>query len=522
MKNTVPNIPLGRCRIHYERYSLAMESESQKTGIIYARVSSWEQVSNTSLERQVRECSEYAERNGITIIAEPFIEEGESAKSADRTQFQKALSFCATKKNKVGYLIVHKVDRFARNQDDHVVTRAFLKRYGVQLRSVMEPIDESTIGRLQEGILSVFAEFDNNVRAERSKNGMIEKVKKGIWVWRPPLGYKRLTKGGNIVPEEETAHYIQLIFEEYSKGTYSFQALSDFMEKRGFRTSTGKKPCAQLMEKILRNPAYFGTIRAWGHEIRSAFPAIISEELYWKCQPQLRSRFALANRSITNPAFPLRKFTICPECGSPLTGSFSTGRKGVKYPYYHHQKQSCSVASFIPKESLEQSFVEFLQDISPRARNEKLFKAVVVDLWQRNYKKLDEDNARVRKDIENLESERQRVFDMHRSGRYSDEEFLEQKNLVNIQIQQKKNLLDDKRIEEFNMDEALTYCFNYVRESGKTWKKLEKLPAIRARFQKTAFPEKITFDGRKFGTSKMSLVYELNQEKHPKKSQMVI
>src|SRR6185437_15634137 len=138
-----------------------------KTGIIYARVSSWEQVSNTSLEKQVRECASFAERNGIKIIADPFIEEGESAKSANRTQFQKALSFCS--KNKPAYFIVYKIDRFARNQDDHVVTRTYLKKFGTELRSVTEPIDESTVGRLQEGILSVFAEFDNNVRAERSK-----------------------------------------------------------------------------------------------------------------------------------------------------------------------------------------------------------------------------------------------------------------------------------------------------------------------------------------------------------------
>jgi site-specific DNA recombinase len=497
-----------------------MENE-RKTGIIYARVSSWEQVQNTSLERQVNECREYAKRNGIEIVAEPFIEEGESAKSADRTQFQKAIAYCSAKKPKVDYFIVHKIDRFARNQADHVATQMILRKVGTTLVSATEPIDQTVIGRAMEGMLSVWAELDNNIRAERSKSGMVEKVKKGMWVWKEPLGYKRITKGGNLVVDEATAPYIKLLFEEYAKGTHSFQSLAVFLADRGFRTRTGKKPCAQLMEKIVRNPVYCGIIQAWGHESKASFAPIISEDLFGQCQPVKRSNFGQARRNKTNPLYPLAKSTVCYECGRPLTGSSSRGRNGTRYPYYHHHKQTCSAATSIPKATLEQNFVEFIDALSPRKKSAALFKEIVRDVWQSNYKKLDEDNARVRKEVSVLEEERQRVFDMHRSQRYTDEEFIEQKNLINRKIQEKKNLLDDKRIEEFNMDEALAYWFDFVRESGKTWRKLEKLPEFRWRFQKAVFPEKITFDGKKFGTTKISLVYAINQAVTPDKSKMV-
>jgi site-specific DNA recombinase len=499
-----------------------MEEFPQKTGIIYARVSSWEQVSNTSLERQIRECRDHAERLNIKIITEPFVEEGESAKTADRTEFQRAIKFCATKRPRVDYFIVHKIDRFARNQADHVTTQVILRKLGTTLVSASEPIDQSVMGRAMEGMLSVWAELDNNMRAERSKSGMVEKAKRGIWVWKPPLGYKRLGKGGNLVVDESVGPYIELLFEEYAKGTYSYQALSDYLGDRGFRSRTGKKPCAQLIEKIVRNPVYYGIIRAWGLESKGMFPAIISEELFWKCQVGVKNKFGPNKKGVSNnPLFPLRKFAVCPNCGISLTGSVSTGRKGIKYPYYHHQKQDCASASFIPKETLEQNFIEFLQQISPRKRNEKIFKAVVMDVWQKNFKKLDTDNTRARAEIANLEVERQRIFDMHRSGKYTDAEFLEQKGIVSIQIQEKKTLLEEKRIEEFSMDEALEHCFNFIRASGQTWKSLEKNPSLRARFQKSAFPEKVTFDGKKFGTKKMSLVYELNQNPHAKKSHFV-
>ena len=477
---------------------------TEPTGIIYVRVSSLEQVSNTSLENQTNACEQYAKRLGIKIIAPVFIEEGESAKTADRTQFQKALAFCA--EHRPSYFIVYKIDRFAMNQDDHVVTKMFLKKYGTALRSVTEQIDESNMGRLQEGILSVFAEFDNNVRAERSKNGMIEKVRKGVWIWQCPLGYKRITEGGNLVIDDELSPYIVMAFEEYAKGTYSYQSLADFLKQRGFRTRKGKNPCAQLIEKMIHNPVYCGLIRAFGEENQGAFTPIVESDLWWKCQPGFRRKANITRYKI-NDDFPLRG-TECLACMRKITGSASTGRKGIKYPYYHHYGKGCDVVKSVPKET-------------PSTRYAKIFKAIVVDIWQSNYKKLDIENAHVRKEIENLEIERQRVFDLHRAGKYSDDEFLEQKNIINAVVQQKKLMLEEKRVEEFDMDAALEYCFRFVRHTADTWLMLEKLPAYRARFQKKIFPEKITFTGEKFGTTKMSMVYNINKESGDKKSDLV-
>ena len=222
-----------------------------------------------------------------------------------------------------------------------------------------------------------------------------------------------------------------------------------------------------------------------------------------------------------NSEFPLRRFAICTECGKSLTGSASTGRGGVKYPYYHHHKQDCPLAKSFPKETLEQNFVEYLQTITPSKKYEKVFKAIVTDVWQSNYKRLDGENARIRKEIAVLEGERQRVFDKHRAGTYSDTDFLEQKDYINNRIGEKKNLLQEKQIEEFDMEVALDYCFRFVRDTARTWVDLAPHPEYRARFQNQVFPEKVTFDGKKFGTKKMSLIYELNRANDAKNSNLV-
>ncbi len=495
-----------------------MEQLEEKRGIIYCRVSSTEQVENTSLESQQRYCEEYSIKNNIKIL-ETFIEKGESAKTANRTEFIKAINFCSNRKNKITHFVVYKLDRFARNQNDHVVTQTTLRRYGVALRSVTEPINETPIGRVMEGIISVFAEFDNNVRTERSKGGMMEKIKKGVWVWQAPLGYHRPYKGSNIAPEATTAPFIVTLFEEYAKGSYTYLSLAEYMNTRGFITKQGKPLCMQMVEKILKNPLYMGRIKVWGLDIKGDFEPIVNEDLFMRCQKGYRKKYIKMNRSVLNPDFPLRRICECSHCSKSITGNTT---KSGRYSYYHHHKQNCPKAKFIPKETFEQLFIEYLNELTPEKKYEKIFKAIVLDIWQNNYKKLDENNTRIRIEIEKLEQERQKIFDLHRMGKYSDEEFLEQKEVINRKMYSKRQLLQDNHIEEFDMEEALNYCFNFVRETAKTWIRLKNTNyAFTMRFQKQIFPEKISFDGEKFGTDNLSLIYKMNQQFSTNKSQLV-
>lgn len=497
-----------------------MNNKEQKTCVIYCRVSSKDQVEGTSLGSQERLSKEYAERQNIKVL-KVFIERGESAKTAERTEFNKALAFCSDKKNRVGYFIVYKIDRFARNQDDHGIVRAVLKKHGVVLRSVTEQIDETSSGRLLEGMLSAFAEFDNNVRTERTKGGMLERVKQGIWVWPEPLGYYRPAKGANIVPDPERAPLIKLCFEEYAKGIYTYRELANYLGDRGLKTKLGKRPCPQLIQKIIVNPIYFGSINIKNWETQTgSFEAIVSQSLFNKCQVGYKESTHIAPRSANNPLFPLRG-ALCNVCNSTITGSCSRGKRGkTVYPYYHHiHYKNCAKARWVPKETFEQLFIEYLNDITPSGKYEKLFKAVVVEIWKGNYKRLDTDNARVRAEIEVLERDRQKVFELHLSGKYTDEEFMEQKQIINSSINKKHLLMQDNRVEEFDMEEALSYCFDFVRTTAKTWQEFDY--AGKLRFQKLVCKDKINFNGEEFGNSKLSQVYQLNREYNGSKSHLV-
>jgi len=156
--------------------------------VIYIRVSTKEQTENLSLPTQLRACEEYCRREGLEVLAR-FKEEGESAKTADRTELQRLLTFCRTTKGKVHFLVVFNLTRFARDKYDHFALRAFLKSLGISLRSATEPIDDTSTGKLMEGVLAAFAQFDNDVRSDRTRAGVRAALELGRWVFKPPLGY---------------------------------------------------------------------------------------------------------------------------------------------------------------------------------------------------------------------------------------------------------------------------------------------------------------------------------------------
>lgn len=233
--------------------------------IIYTRVSSQEQIQNYSLETQLKACEEYCKRQEWEII-ERFQEEGESAKSADRTELLKLLDYCSRNKGKVDLVLVHKLDRFARNSADHHAIRALLAKNGVAVRSVNEQIDDSPAGKFMENIFAAAAQWDNDVRSERSRNGLKEKAMQGYWAWGAPLGYLNTLTG--LVLDKEKAPLILKLFETYSQGNETIKSLTVKVNRWGLRNKHGKKLYAQTVTRMLQNKLYMGIISVprWNYE----------------------------------------------------------------------------------------------------------------------------------------------------------------------------------------------------------------------------------------------------------------
>jgi site-specific DNA recombinase len=69
-------------------------------------------------------------------------------------------------------MLVHKIDRLARNVADHAMIQIVLRRSGVRLASVVENLDDSVSGHLVEHVMAAIAEFHSSNLSEETKKGM--------------------------------------------------------------------------------------------------------------------------------------------------------------------------------------------------------------------------------------------------------------------------------------------------------------------------------------------------------------
>jgi site-specific DNA recombinase len=229
--------------------------------VIYVRVSTKEQTENLSLPTQLRACEEYCRREGYEVV-ERFKEEGESAKTTDRTELQNLLKYCRTHKGKVHFVIVYNLTRFAREKYDHFALRAFLKSLGISLRSATEPIDDTSTGKLMEGVLAAFAQFDNDVRAERTRAGMRTALEQGRWTFIPPVGYLNAPKwtGKSLMPDPDRGALVTRAFEEFATGRFTKEEVLDSVTRLGLRTRIGSTMNPQSFGRMLTNRLYTGFI----------------------------------------------------------------------------------------------------------------------------------------------------------------------------------------------------------------------------------------------------------------------
>jgi site-specific DNA recombinase len=125
------------------------------TGVIYARYSSDNQ-REESIEGQLRECKEFAEKNDIAILG-TYIDRALSAKTDNRPDFQRMIK--DSDKNMFDVVLVWKLDRFARNRYDSAHYKSILKRNGVKVVSATEIISQGAEGILLESLLEGYAEY---------------------------------------------------------------------------------------------------------------------------------------------------------------------------------------------------------------------------------------------------------------------------------------------------------------------------------------------------------------------------
>lgn len=492
--------------------------KNTRQGIIYCRVSSHEQVQGTSLENQKRACLEYAENKGIKVV-QIFIEKGESATAANRTEFLKALQYCRAYKD-VSAFIVWKIDRFARNTTDHFAVRAKLTQYGVTLQSVTEPITQDHIGKLMETFLAGYAEFENDVRKQRCTEGMQAKIREGIWPWHPPIGYIHSKKRGDRrktkpdEPDPERFYLAQKALRTFKTGTYSMTEITEMMNQWGFMTRTGKPMRIQLVDKMLSDKYYAGIlVDPWmGEEYPAQHKPMITPEEYYQIQLVKAGYSNHTNRPhrSANPDFPLRRFVGC-VCGQKLTGAWSKGRN-KRYAYYYCKNRSCVYfGRSLSKKVIEDQFIALLERITPQERFLQVFESTVLHAWRNRHMAAKQERQHYETEVKRIETRKEQVIQMRMNGEITKDEFMRLKDGLEMRITALTISQNEAMANELDIEAALTYAVQFLRNLARQWQDMDIKQ--KQRLQKLVLPEGIGYDKAigEFRTAILSPIFELNQ-----------
>ncbi len=440
--------------------------------ILYLRVSSAEQVKNFSLDTQEELCRSYAQRMGYQVL-QVFKEEGESAKTADRPELVKLLDYCAKNKTDVASVIVYKFDRMARNTSDHLAIRAKLAEHGIKLESTSEQTDDSPAGKFMETLFSAVAQLDNEVRAERTRNGLYRRFKEGL-ATRAPLGYKmQVINGKKLAIMDDNFPLVKRSWELMSTGTKSLSEMAKEMNALGLTNTYGKtiKPITkQYVSRMFNNKFYFGLLTSEKHneEVLGLHTPMITEKIYYQVQAIITGRTQVplsVKKKVYNPLFPLRGIVKCTVCGSSLVSANVRGRSKV-YPKYWCGK---NCIHSIDSEQLENLLKLKLSKIQPNKDLVNAFTLYLEVKYNQRLNKLKSKKNNVEKNIMEQKQMMLMLVRGHAKGQYPDDIFEEEKERIQNKLLALNIVSNDNLSDQYDIERTVNFIKALFKDLSKAY-----------------------------------------------------
>ncbi len=475
-----------------------------KTAVIYTRVSSKEQYdTNLSLDFQKKAIEEYAKRTGTTIVAS-FGGIYESAKTDGRKEFNRMLDYIKQKKGRVNQVLIYTLCRFSRTGGGAIKLAEDLReKYGVEVFAVTQPADTSLpSGELQQNIQFIFAKYDNQLRKQRAVAGTKEKLEKGIWCVKPPMGYDILRANGERkIVVNALGKKLRKAFIWKAEGMKSEEIISRLQ-------AMGVKIYKQKMSLIFSNPFYCGILTHKmldGKVLEGTHEKLISKEIFLKVNNVRESfgGYGVAHKNERDEV-PLKVFIKCDECGQPFSG-YVVKKKRLWYYKCRTKGCKCNVSA----KEIHKLFTEELAKYNVK---EDLIPAILLQLsldhkhdnqdTDKQKQVINEQLREVNKKLENIEEKYYVLNEMSREtfqkfySKYKDEEEKISRELAKYD--------GDISNHEIAFEKALKIATELAPEWASAGiKRKENL-------QKLFFPDGIVFDRKKraFRTLRVNAIFE--------------
>lgn len=494
----------------------------ERTGVIYIRVSSQQQVDNFSIPTQIEHCRRYFEREKIREVG-IFIEKGESAKTTDRTELAHLLNFICRNKFKVDFVLVYKIDRWTRNQADFFAIKSILTRNGTTLTSATENLDDTPTGRFLESIFAGLAELDNALKGERVRACLATKALDGHWPGKPPYGYINHPEKKILIEDPHYFNVINQVLHDFLNGVTIPEIVNELNYREITTGGFNKRPKRYFIVKdiwkILTHSRFYAGYFDWGEQknVLGKHPTMLSWEEHLLIQSMLRHKnmkvtkelqedteHFILNFTITNNT----GFIHCYECETRLRTCFAQSKTGRKYPYYFCKNPKCKAEKkSILNKKLERLMEDYLAQIKPTSEYMDLLKHRVMYQWEHEYKFFDERKKLAQERLRILVGEEDELITMKRKRQLNDEQYETQMDKITNQIAATRAEVNDNLVEREELETLLAQAELFMTRIDILYRSFST--PNKRRFLTFIFPDGVKYKDGILRTQRKSLLFRL-------------
>ena len=372
--------------------------------ICYKRVSTDEQADRGfSLQHQETMLIKYCEINNYNII--DIYTEDCSGKSFDRPKWKEIMSYIKKNRGKVDLILCNRWDRFSRNQYDSLTVIKELRKYGVTVNTVEQPLDiENPDNKILLSLYLSIPEVENDKISMRTTEGSWRARMEGCWTTKAPIGFEnyRDDKKSTLRPNPSEAPLITEAFRMLASGAYSADEVRRWLNDNKIKISKN------TFLRSIRNPVYMGKVRtgAWKKEpsqdVMGLHPALVSEEIFYRANDVLNGRKRnMKFHDDKSDLYPLKGLLVCPDHKCSLTAYACRSHTGKLHHYYLCCKDKCKHRYRI--QDVHENIEDILSTISFSAQIVNLYRKTLEKLFEKDDFQRRDEIQKTKKELEKLE-----------------------------------------------------------------------------------------------------------------------
>lgn len=431
--------------------------------VLYTRVSGAKQMDGLSLETQLKGVQEYAKRHKL-LIREHFGGTYESAQTDERKEFQRMIKYMKTTKHKISKILVYSLERFSRNENS-IWLSSQLRKLGTEIVSVTQPIDTSNpAGIMQQKMLFLFGEFDNQLRRQKSMAGVKERLLKGDWCAKPPVGYDIIRiNGERKIVLNETSKIIKKIF------LWKVQERLPNEQIRQRLLNLKVNFCLRRIAEILTNPFYCGMMvhkALEGDVLEGRHERLINKEMFLQVNGILAERKLGLQTKKERPEIALKRFMKCDACKQPMRGYIA---KDTDVPYYKCNTPGCKCNR--NANVLNGLFMEQLNGFKVNKKCYKLIDRYLKYTFNQMNASITENQSAEMARIAELNKKIERLEERYVLEEISGDIYQKYKQRFEIERDEIEARMKNNTIELSRLDSFIHFSFNAAENLHKMWQK---------------------------------------------------